>query len=250
MSDDRRSLEEQTETGPKSRWYVLDAVLLGFLFLWGTFANAMPLLFYLGGLRNEMALPFGATMCLTWLLPLAAIAYLAVVIRASWCWSRYITNRRKLAVLQLAAIVLPLVYGSLWLTKIGPPGYKAHLWGFGKFAASHVDDTAIRTWLGTLDRERWNGVQIDVAGERGFDGEPVTLAFPPCIENLRPRYAVFWKVEGHDLAVNLAWGSGFVGTWGLVIGPDGVGAPPFALSGGADYAYSVKPGVRVWAEIE
>ncbi len=155
MSDDRRSLEEQTETGPKSRWYVWDVVLLGFVFLCGTFANAMPLLFYLGGLRNDRTLPFGATMWLVWLLPLAAIAFLIAVIRASWYWSRYIANRRKLVVLQLAAIVLPLVYGSLWLTKIGPPGYKAYLWGFGKYAASHVDDTAIRAWLGTLDREKW-----------------------------------------------------------------------------------------------
>lgn len=209
----------------------------------------MPLLFYLGGLRNDMALPFGATLWLAWLLPLAAIAYLVAAIRASWYWSRHITNRRRLAVLPLAAIVLPLVYGSLWLT-IGPPGCKAYLWGFGKFAASQVDDTAIRTWLSTLDREKWNGVQIDIAKERDCDGEPVTLALPPGIESLRPRYVMFWEVEGYDLAVNLEWGSGFVGTWGLVVGPEGVGAPPFELSGGTDCAYTVKPGVRVWAEFD
>ena len=49
-------------SGAKARlpWYTWDVVLLGALFLFGAFGNALPLLSYLGGLRNGKDLASGA----------------------------------------------------------------------------------------------------------------------------------------------------------------------------------------------
>lgn len=41
-------------------WYAWDVILLGVLFLFGTFGNAFPLMSYLGGLRNRKDLASGA----------------------------------------------------------------------------------------------------------------------------------------------------------------------------------------------
>ncbi len=229
-------------------WHILDVFLLGSLFLFGAFGYASPLLFYIGGMRNDMWLPFGAAICFLLLVPLAVICLLAVMIRVAWYWPRYIDRRRKLLISQIVTIVVSVVYIGLPFLGIGPPGYKTYTLGLRKYALKNVDVTAARTWLSSLDPNDCDGLEIDVRW--GQDGEPVatppSVVLPACLASLQPRYVRLALVGERDLAVALTWGSGLLGAWGLTVGPETMEAPPSVLSSWPDYSLDVSPGVRVW----
>ena len=233
-------------------WYAWDIVLLGFLFLFGTLGNSFPLLFYWGGLHCDKDLVFAAVMWFAVLVPGAGICLLIEVMRITRRWPWHIAGRRRLLVLQLIAITVTLAYVALPFMSIGPPSYKMHMWGLRKYAKTKVDVSAIRTWLGSLDPNESDGVEIDI--RRNAEGEPSPEpndpVLPPCVLNLQPRYVTLSSLENEGLAVGLEWGSGLLGAWGITVGPETMGTPPAELSRCPDYSLDVSPGVRIWHNIE
>jgi len=154
--------------------------------------------------------------------------------------------------LQLIAITVTLAYVALPFMSVGPPRYKTHMWGFRKYAQTKVDVSAIRTWLGSLDPNESDGVQIDIRrnAEREPTPEPNDPVLPPCVLGLEPRYVSLSFVENQGLAVGLTWGNRLLGTWGMTVGPETMGVPPAELSRCPDYSLDVSSGVRIWHNIE
>jgi hypothetical protein len=242
-----------SSAGERRRWYVWDIVLLGLLFLFGTFANAFPLLFYWGGLHNSKSVPFAASLWLVLLVPLAGICLLAALARIVVCWPRRIAGRRKLLVLQIATTAVTLAYVGLPFTNLGPSAHQMHLWGMRKYVQTQVDIAAIRAWLGTLDPNTHDGVHIDIRRDEDWQQrpEPNDPALPPCVLSLEPRFVRLASVGNQSLAVGMEWGGGLVGSWGLTTGPPSMGTPPStALSRWPDYSLDVSPGVRIWHGFE
>jgi hypothetical protein len=57
--------ERETDVTRRRGWYLWDVFLLGFLFAFGALVYTVPLFFYVGGLRNDLALPFGTVICVS-----------------------------------------------------------------------------------------------------------------------------------------------------------------------------------------
>lgn len=239
-------------------WYAWDVVLLGVLFLFATFGNALPLLSYLGGLRNDKDL---ALVWLVLLTPVAFICLVALIVRIVCSWPLRIVRLRRLIVLQIVVSLGTLAYVGLpfLLLLYGPPGYKTHMWGMRKYVRTQVDVAAIRAWLGALDPNDWHGVRIDV--RRDEECRPVLVpddvVLPPCLLRLEPRYVALSSVEDGGLSVILTWGSGFLGTWHVAIGPETMRTLPSELVRAASfrldvspYDIEVSPGVHIWHDIE
>ncbi len=242
-------------------WYTWDVVLLGVLFLFGTFGNAFPLLSYVGGLRNDKELIFCASMWLVLFTPIAFICLVALLVRIIHCWPLRIVRLRRLIVLQIVVSLGTLAYAGLpfLFLQYGPPACEMHMWGMRKYVRTQVDVAAIRAWLDALDPNAWHGVQIDV--RRDEESKPVLVpddvVLPPCLLRLEPRYVALSSVEDGGLAVILTWGSGLLGTWHLAIGPETMETPPSELARAAGYSLgvspynlSVSPGVLIWHDRE
>jgi hypothetical protein len=232
-------------------WYTWDVILLGVLFLFGTFGNSFPLLSYLGGLHNDKGPLFGAVMWFMLLLiPVAGLCLLALVVRIVVYWPLHMLSLRRWAVLGLLAGLGSAAYVGLPFARLGPPLDEIYLRGFRKHVQRQVDISAIRAWLNGLDPNGWDGVEIDV--RRTQDDElvwtPEDVHLPASIVRLKPRYVELAALDESDLAVDLRWGSGMLGTWGLTVGPETMGAPPSRLRG--DQRLDAGPGVYVWHDIE
>ncbi|MDI6451351.1 hypothetical protein [Anaerobaca lacustris] len=227
-------------------WYTWDVVLLGALFLFGTFGNSFPLLSYLGGLRNDKNIVFMARVWFFLLTPIACVCLAALIVRIVCLWPLRIVRLRRLIVLQIVASLGTLAYVGLPFLRLGPPEHKMHLWGMRRYVQTQVDVPAIRAWLTSLDPNDWHDVQIDF--RRNGEGQLVPrssdLVLPACILNLKPRSVSLSFVEGCGFGATLRWGDRLLGTWGMAIGPETTGAPP-DLSGGPEW-----DGVRIWHDRE
>jgi hypothetical protein len=230
-------------------WYVLDIILVGFLLLHvGLLGPGTRLLFYLAGLRNDMALVFGALFYWVMLLPLAGIVAIAVVARMVLSWPKRIANPRRMRMLRrlvVAALVADVV---LVFVPIVPPGHKTFTWGFKRYAQAHLDVLAVRSWLNTLDPNLSRG-EIP----RGDWPEAIVRVHPSGVypsfdEAGRSTIRLYWYVWEDD--------------WGVEIGPEDMEIPatqprtPTTLPGGhtfyeqGEYRLPLAPGAYVWHNIE
>ncbi len=227
-------------------WYTWDVVLLGVLFLFGTFGNSFPLLSYLGGLRNDKNIVFMAGVWFFLLTPIACVCLAAVIIRITRYWPRHLVDRRRRYVLQIVASLGTLAYVGLPFLRLGPSEHKMHLWGMRRYVQTQVDVPAIRTWLNSLDPNEWHGVQIDFRsdGEGQLVARSSDVVLPACILDLRPRFVSLSFAIGYGFEVTLRWGDRLLGTWGMAIGPETTG-PPANLSGWLEW-----DGVRIWHDRE
>lgn len=235
-------------SGAKARlpWYTWDVVLLGALFLFGTFGNALPLLSYLGGLRNDKNIVFMARVWFLLLTPIACVCLVAAILRITRYWPRHLVDRRRRYVLQIVASLGTLAYVGLPFLRLGPSEHKMHLWGMRRYVQMQVDVPAIRTWLNNLDPNDWHGVQIDFRsdGEGQLVARSSDVVLPACILNLKPRSVSLSFATGYGFEVTLRWGDRLLGMWGMAIGPETTGPPP-DLSGGPEW-----DGVRIWHDRE
>ena len=87
-------------------------------------------------------------------------------------------------------------------------------------------------------RKIWNGM---------IDKQSAESEWPPCIAELAPRFVMVTPDNGGHLRVRLLWGSGFIGSWGIVVGRADMPMPPSDASGSREQRYPLAPGAYVWS---
>lgn len=226
----------------RTPWHIAGMVLLDILgvawLVWGPFG----IMCYVGGLFNWMGV-----FMLLFLMMLPALVFAAafpvLVVYAAVTWRRRTTDaRRRIAfwVVLTGGFVVPFILGIVGLT---PSPFDMFVRGFARYAGCRVDVGAIQSWLGTLDPNDYrdsDGVWIE---GRLADSEQ-----PQVIANLHPKWAQPMFDQRGRLAVRLLWGSGFIGHWGIVVGPSDMPEPPFDPS--REQRRPLAAGAYVWCDGE
>ena len=139
-------------------------------------------------------------------------------------------------------IVGLVVYLGLPFTPIGPSGMNMYIAGFSKYVRANADIEGIRDWLDTLDPE-------DFVEYSRYDNRPTYSKelqgeeWPEVIANIKPRYVRLSLDNDNKPQVRLNWGSGFLGTWGFVVGNENLPTPASDLSWGGEYRQEMYKGV-------
>lgn len=165
---------------------------------WLRFAN------YISGRTNSDA----ADLCFLYFWVAVLVAFLiwvSYVVLAA-CQHGRVTQTHNFV--RVVAICIMAV--SFLLAIFGPgPGTRAFSKGFEKwFSDRKVDTASIRAWQ--------SGLTIP-------QGDDVPEAsWPETIVSLKPRFVRSLGIQG---GVDICWGGGFLGIWGVVIGPLGLRVP-------------------------
>ncbi len=101
-------------------------------------------------------------------------------------------------------------------------------------------------------RSTKGGPQIHGEKERNSENIAVTLQpqqWPDAIKNLNPRYIRVSNDDSNKPQIRLFWGSGFLGTWGFVVGNENLKTPVSDNSWEGEYRREINQGVYVFYEI-
>lgn len=164
---------------------------------------------YRSGLTNcamEKGLPMG-TLFLHAILCLTVLSCIVILIgRLAYHWR---TTPRLVRTIRVG--ILFIIYsGCVLAIGLQVPGIERFAQGFEKKMRYDADVGAIRLWAA--------GLTIYGDGDR----VPATV-WPKCITVLRPR-DVYYVEDGN--AVRVTWGGGFLGNYGLAVGPTSMNVPP------------------------
>lgn len=238
-----------------SWWYLWDVPLLGFLLLFGACENTFSMISYIGGLRNDGSLAFGAVLWSVLLFPLAAICLLLALVRILAFWPKHIRDRKRLRKLQVGVIIGLIVYLGLPFTGIIPPGYKTHTWGFRKHVRANVDVHAIQKWLATVDPNACTG-----GGVWTTDWQEQRSDWAQAVRRMNPE-SVTLALDGEGRpTIRIGW-SGFDALWGLTVGHEDMTIPETQptteeiLPNGqvfcnyGQYRLPLAPGAYVWHDL-
>lgn len=102
--------------------------------------------------------------------------------------------RVGMLLLMAGLFVVPFLFSS--------PAVEPHSRGFQQWAKENADVEAIRAWAGTLQ-----------SVERNTDIKP--SLWPPAVAKLTPGSVYYEDTD----TVKLFWGGGFIGAFGIVVGP-------------------------------
>ncbi|MBP7053881.1 MAG: hypothetical protein KBE65_22945 [Phycisphaerae bacterium] len=187
---------------------LLMALVVSWL-VWGPFG----IMCYVGGLFNWMGVFMVLfVMMLPALVFAAAFPVLAVLAAMTWR-RRTVAARRRITfwVVLTGGFVVPYV---LRIVGLGASPFDLFVRGFTRYAGCRVYVAAIQSWLTTLDPNDYRdseGVWIE-----GWLAESEQ---PQVIADLHPKWAQPMFDRRGRLIVQLLWGGGMIGHWGIVIGP-------------------------------
>jgi len=238
--------------------------VLGYLVLFGAFMGSFSVVSYLGGLRNHSGRVLYMMGGVVLLLPLAGTCLPVAAFRILVSWPKYIHNRKRLRMLQVAVVLGLTAYLGLPFTGVVPPGYKTHTWGFRRYARAHADIPAMRTWLSTLDPNICGSVSIEIGADQGESSNPVVTEadLPAAVLDLKPRSVELSLDTMKRPMVCLLWNPGMMGSWGLTVGHEAMEVPETQRTtkrtrpdGQMFYDYGqyrlpVGPGAYVWFDLE
>jgi hypothetical protein len=233
----------------KRYWYVLDILLILVVFLYGTLNDPFGLVMYVCGLYNQLTIRALMTFIwVFWLVP-AMLCFGVLLLRIILSWPKHIMNKSKLLFLRLLVIIGLGIYCILPFTFIVPHGFSVYIKGFEKYIRAEADIAGIQDWLGTLEPEDCVIYNITNAYDGTKRSSPKDLQmqeWPKAIVMLGPRFVrLSVDVENHP-RVRLSWGSGFLGTWGLVVGHETMSTPESDLSRYGEYRKEIGKGVYIW----
>lgn len=192
---------------------------------------------YVGGLFNSPSI-LGLTVPLFLLILVAAGGLLILCLDAVLPWRKGSRRFRLPSVTILCgALVAPF---GLTLVGVVPSPFEMFVRGFARYAGKRVDVTAIQNWRSTLDPKQYMDEQGGVVERPLAPSEQ-----PPDIARLHPKTARFASDENGRMIVQLLWGGGFIGHWGIEFGDEGWRTPPDSQTHGYR---PLAPGVRVWYE--
>lgn len=237
--------EPRNAAVPQSRWrwYYWDlglaAVILWLEIIldpWGVFG-------YLGGLIN---VPFSqeGLMLSVAVAPWTLLCPVVLLVRMLAVWPRRLHGRPRLFLAWgivvgafAAGFVLPF---RLPITR----SWEAFMAGFQQYVHRRVDVPAVQDWLATLKpgpgRPGWTHPDIDVEEKD----------LPRSIARLR---AWGWRIDFDEAGrptIRLAWGSGVMGGWGLVVGHRETATPPSDFSQYGEVRQTIAPGAYTWYDVK
>lgn len=237
----------------KRYWYVSDVVLFLILFLYGTLNDPFGLIMYVCGLYNQLVKRFFMMFIWVFLLIPATLCFGVLMLRIILTWPKHIMNKSKLLFLRLLVIVGLGIYWILPFTLIIPHGLSVYIKGFEKYVRAEADIVEIRNWLGTLGPEDCVLYNITNAHDGSKSSSPKDLQmqeWPRVIGELKPRYVRLSVDADNHPRVRLNWGSGFLGSWGLVVGHETMPTPESDLSRYGEYRKEIRKGVYIWYGID
>jgi hypothetical protein len=233
----------------KKYWYFFDIILIILVLLYGTLSDPFGLIFYLCGLYNKLEVSFGLAMLYVFLLVPVSLCFTVLILRMFISWPKHISKKRMLLLLRLFVIIGLGFYLILPFTPIQPAGMSMYIDGFSRYVKANADIEAIRGWLGTIGPEDYK----EYSRYDNSLGSPMDIQnqkWPESIANLKPRYVKLSLDNGKQSQVRLTWGSGFLGTWGFVVGNENLPTPASDLSRYGEYRQEILKGVYVWYTIE
>jgi hypothetical protein len=135
----------------------------------------------------------------------------------------------------LTAVAVPTV---LNLAGVGAPQFEPFMRGFTAYVEREADVPAMQQWLDSLDA---NEYQEELAGfsDRRIESSEQPSAFA----QLHPKKMRLLSDGKGGLMVELLWGGGFIGHWGIRVGLPDMDMPedlPYY------YAEPLAPGAYVW----
>jgi len=257
---------EESENLPKRPWYFWDIGLAVIPLLFGILLDPFGIAEYLTGLFNMPLLSiilFGSLP----LVPVVLVCLVWLLVRMFLIWPRRIHVWFRLLLCWVAVIASLTVFISPLFIRITPPRYEMFTRGFRNYVRIRTDFEAIQTWLGTLDPNDCEGQPLNMKIAPGVElmDVPKTIPEPKAIARLKPRYTnLSLDSSGHPM-IRLTWGSGMIGSWGLVVGDENLEIPVTELPGWKEYRHGNKTdrlyergeyrlpvalGAYVWHEIE
>jgi len=237
-------------------WYIFDILLIILVILYGTLNDPFALISYVCGLYNKMIIMAFMVFVWVFLLVPAALCLVVLLLRMIISWPKYIKKKSRLLILRLFTIVGLSGYLIIPFTPIRPHGFNIYIKGFSEYVKANADIEAIRGWLGTLSPEDCVEYDIIISGsDRSTQKSPrpksvTNESWPKEIIDLDPRFVELSLDDEHHPKVRLNWGSGFLGTWGLVVGNESMPTPTSDLSPYGEYRKEIRKGVYVWYEIQ
>jgi len=219
------------------RW-IRRGPLVGGAVLW-LFFGPFGLVSYAGGLFNSTATWMLLASLMIWLVPVAFIALAVSITQAVRTWHGLSPPGRR------RSVFMVVVWGGLIVpTVLGFAGFRSspfdmYVRGFTRYVHKEADVEAIRSWLNALDPSDYtdnDGTIIEKLFTRA--------ELPPCVAHLRPKWATIRPDDAWRLTVQVLWGGGMIGHWGIVVGPKDMPMPP---SDPHDLQLPLAPGSYIWS---
>lgn len=234
-------------------WYVFDIVLIIVVLLYGTLNDPFGLIMYVCGLFNQMGISAMLTFVwVIWLVP-AALCFVVLLLRVTISWPKHIKKGPRLSILQVLVISGLGLYSVLPFISIRPHGFNVYMKGFTKYVEANADIAAIRSWLGTLapdDCVVYNITNLSDGSKRSSPKEIEQPEWPEAIARMKPRHIMLSLHDDKHPKVRLNWGSGFLGSWGLVVSVETMQTPKSDLSRHGEYRQEMRKGAYIWYGIE
>jgi len=231
MASPRRRLRHTFAT-------ILLVILAVLWFVWGPVGPTL----YLGGLFNSMLVWNPIALVLVVLLPLILVNVFArPLLTYTFATGRRPSPHREtiLVIVVIGGLVGPVLVG---LTGLTPSPGDMFVRGFAKYAQCRVDVEAIQGWLDSLNPKDYILGEYGTAEKRFVGSEQ-----PPCIATLHPKRATVRPDDSKHLTVKVLWGGGFIGHWGIVVGPRDM---PTAAPNSLDFPkprFPLAPGAYIWS---
>jgi hypothetical protein len=206
-------------------------------FVWGPFG----LISYVDGLFNSLAVFFLVPVLLV-LIPLAVICLVVLVMRMALHWREFPDGEKRRRLIGAAVPFAFLLSFGMGCVGLQPTPAEMFVRGFAGYAERRMDVTAVQNWLSTLDPNT-------CVNEGGYAQERRLMPSeqPPHIAYLGPKWATLRPDGSGRLRVRLLWGGGFIGHWGIVIGPPDMPTPPSDPSTSREERLPLAPGAYVWS---
>ena len=230
-------------------WYTLDIILIILVFLSGIPMDPFGLIAYVCGLFNKMEIWAMMIFMLVFLFVPAALCFLVLLLRMFISWPKHFKNKRRLLLLRVFVIVGFTIYLILPYTPIKPPGIRIYIAGFRKHIEAKADIEGIRDWLERLKPEDcvvYNIINARDGSRRSSPKDLQKKEWPDVIVKIKPRYVRLSLDVDKQPKVRLNWGSGFLGSWGLVVGNKNMPTPESDLSRHGEFRQQIREGVYIW----
>lgn len=221
-------------------WYYRD-IGLALVPLWfGLMLDPFGLLYYVSG-WIKVPLFSGLHMSILFV-PLLPICLLWLLMRMVRVWPRRVYPRWRLLGLWLLVVLALAILFVLPFSGLSPARGPMFLRGLRQHMRAKADIPAIRAWLQTLD-------------SGNPESAPERL---PAIVRLAPKGIAVSVDETGRPMLRLTWGSGIIGSWGLVVGDERTPvakdtmarADDFELLRASECRMALAPGAYVWYDFE
>jgi hypothetical protein len=239
-------------------WYYLDIGLACLLVVHGILIFPGPLTHYITGWVNSLYLAGTLLIIFTMSAIPVLICSVWLLVRMFVTWPKRV---RTPGVVTAGWLGVLLAFAMFFVLPY--PG-TLRAWGLKRYMHSAADIPAIRTWLATIDPNQLREPQPNgrFAAHPLSDGLPTGVTFPESVSRLRPRYTTLYLDRAGRPTVDLWWGTGVIGSWGLTVGSGDFEVPGaqsthsqgysddatggmLALSG--NYRLPLAPGAYVWS---